>query len=292
MGRLQLRDRRLIAIYAQHDGKTEKQIVALGFARQQVRLWKKVDFLAPDVDFADQLRVGRPHLLSDAMEDDVMTFLESDIPGVVAAAALKFKCSTSTIKRIADVRGEMVSRHVRVYVSEEHSKKRVTYSRSQKGEDHSKKCWVDHSLISVPPEPTRQRVWRAYGSKKPVPRAIRWKSKTSFLMLVAGCSKGVSKGLFAAQKVRSKKRKRGQANPGYRWETYTVNTEEMKEQLEELVFPFMEENDLDECILDNASCQDGLAPWIRKKGFKSPGFASARRNDPGGIPQIPLILIC
>jgi|SaaInl25SG_5_DNA_1037380.scaffolds.fasta_scaffold21583_1 hypothetical protein len=36
--------------------------------------------------------------------------------------------------------------------------------------------------------------------------------------------------------------------------------------------------------IDNASCQDGLKGWIEENGYKSPGFASARRKQPAGYP--------
>ena len=41
---------------------------------------------------------------------------------------------------------------------------------------------------------------------------------------------------------------------------------------------------LDELILDNASCEDGLKNWIEERGYNSRGFASARRKHPAGYP--------
>ena len=58
----------------------------------------------------------------------------------------------------------------------------------------------------------------------------------------------------------------------------------MRQDITEHVFPFMEEHGLTELILDNASCQDGLAQWIRDEGYSTPGFASLRRNHHGGYP--------
>jgi len=51
-----------------------------------------------------------------------------------------------------------------------------------------------------------------------------------------------------------------------------------------VVFPFMDEHHCDELIMDNASCQDGLRGFIESQGYKSPGFASARRKHEGGYP--------
>ena len=76
----------------------------------------------------------------------------------------------------------------------------------------------------------------------------------------------------------------GEETLGYRYETFTINEAGVKKQIQDEVFGFMEEKGLDELILDNASCQDGLKNWIEDNGYKSPGFASARRNHPGGYP--------
>ena len=76
----------------------------------------------------------------------------------------------------------------------------------------------------------------------------------------------------------------GKETLGYMWETLTVKEKDVKVQIEEEVFGFIDKNGLDELILDNASCQDGLKGWIEENGYKSPGFASARRKHPAGYP--------
>ena len=43
-------------------------------------------------------------------------------------------------------------------------------------------------------------------------------------------------------------------------------------------FGFMDKNGLDELILDNACCQDGLKGRIEGNGYKSPELANARRK--------------
>ena len=53
---------------------------------------------------------------------------------------------------------------------------------------------------------------------------------------------------------------------------------------DDYVFPFMEEEGLNELIMDNATCQDGLKEYIEDAGFKTPGFASARRHHERGYP--------
>ena len=58
----------------------------------------------------------------------------------------------------------------------------------------------------------------------------------------------------------------------------------VEEDLEDTIFPFMEEEGLEELIMDNASCQDGLRDFIEDAGYRSPGFASARRHHENGYP--------
>ena len=48
---------------------------------------------------------------------------------------------------------------------------------------------------------------------------------------------------------------------------------------------FMRKEGLEELILDNATCQDGLKDFIENAGFKTPGFACARKKHKGGYPQ-------
>ena len=40
----------------------------------------------------------------------------------------------------------------------------------------------------------------------------------------------------------------------------------------------MKEEGLEDLILDNAPCQDGLKDFIEDAGFKTPGFACTRRH--------------
>lgn len=284
MGRLSIGDRRLIAVHAQYGNKTFAWLRRKGFTQYQITRWKDVPFTAPDSAFADQARGSPPEALSEKQQRAVMRFLEKDEVGIVAKAAKKFKVSEATVRRIGNKFGGTVSCHYQVHISDAHAVKRVVYAKTQKGQNHSRKCWADHTKLTVPPEPHRHRVWRAHDSRKPVPVRKRWKSKTSFLMLLAGCETGLSKPVFAVEKKRRKRRKSGEETLGYRWETVTVDESLMKDQLEKEVFGFMDENNLNELILDNASCQDGIRSWIEDKGYKSPGFASARRNQPAGYP--------
>jgi hypothetical protein len=46
----------------------------------------------------------------------------------------------------------------------------------------------------------------------------------------------------------------------------------------------LDDQDLDELILDNASYPDSLRGWIVENGYQSPGFVSARRSHPHGYP--------
>ena len=94
----------------------------------------------------------------------------------------------------------------------------------------------------------------------------------------------LSEPFFAVNAVRRKNNtaygKRGQL----RYETYTVDQEIMELDLESNVFPFMDVHECDELIMDNASCQDGLRTFVESQGYKSPGFASARRKQTCGYP--------
>ena len=90
--------------------------------------------------------------------------------------------------------------------------------------------------------------------------------------------------MFSARKVRRKRHLNGAKTLGYRYETFTIDAADVKKQIQEEVFGFMDRHGLDELILDNASCQDGLRGWIEDSGYKSPGFASKRRDEPSGYP--------
>ena len=284
MPKLLIADRRLIAIHSQYGKKSNGWIIRQGFTRNQVRRWREVPMTASDADFSDTQRAGRPKILSAVQEKRLMKRLERDDPMCVARAAEEFGVSTFTVRKIGHELGDLLSRHLAIFVSDVHKVCRDLYSKDQLGQDHTVKCWGDHTLLQVPPEPVRQRVWRARDSIKPVPKAIRWKAKTTFLMFVAGCGTALSDPVFAVSKKRRKRRRAGERTPGYRWEVHTVDAAQMKEDLTETVFPFMEEQKLDELILDNAPCQDGLRSWIEEQGYKSPGFASKRRAQRNGYP--------
>ena len=103
-------------------------------------------------------------------------------------------------------------------------------------------------------------------------------------MFLAGCGQGLSKPVFSARKVQRKRHLNGAKTLGYRYETFTIDAAGVKKQIQEEVFGFMDRHGLDELILDNASCQDGLRGWIEDSGYKSPGFASKRRDEPSGFP--------
>jgi len=110
------------------------------------------------------------------------------------------------VRRIGNKFGGTVSCHFQVHISDVHATKRVAYARVQKGQDHSRKCWADHTKLTVPPEPNRHRVWRAHDSRKPVPVRKRWKSKTSFLMLfkvlfAEACPKTIPEAVRVATKI-------------------------------------------------------------------------------------------
>ncbi len=282
--KLTVQERRRIACLKQFEGLTFKQIVAHGYTKFQVSRWQDVDATGSDVLFLDAARCGKPPALTDALKRRVMRRLEKDDIACVAQAALQFGISKSTVRRIGNELGGQVSRHKEVFVSVPHRVKRKVYATGEKGEDHTKTCWVDHMEVTIPCEPVRQRVWRTRGSRKPVPRALRWKSKIKFLVMVGVCAAAISGPVCAVQKVRRKRRLDGSATLGYRWEIYTIDQAQMESDLEQHIFPFMKDHGLTKLVLDNASCQDGLAQFIRDNGYDTPGFASARRNHPGGYP--------
>jgi hypothetical protein len=138
------------------------------------------------------------------------------------------------------------------------------------------KCWADHTLLTVPLEPNRHRVWRVHNSKKPLPTKKRWKSKTN---VPDRCGQTLSKLVFSARKVRRKRCLNGEKTLGYRYETFAIDEDGVKKQIEEIAFDFMAEEDATHPV-----CQDGLRGWIEEKGYRSPGFASAPRDHANGYP--------
>jgi hypothetical protein len=104
-------------------------------------------------------------------------------------------------------------------------------------------------------------------------------------MFLAGCGQTLSQPVFQPERFETAKTRISH-------ETFTIDEDSVKKQIEEMVFEFMDEEDLDELILDNASCQDGLRGWIEENGYRSPGFASARRDHENGYPPNSLIACC
>jgi hypothetical protein len=72
---------------------------------------------------------------------------------------------------------------------------------------------------------------------------------------LAGCGKALARPVFSAQKDRRKRHLNGEKTLGYRWETFTIGENEVKEHIEEMVFDFMDKQDLNELILDNVTGQ-------------------------------------
>jgi hypothetical protein len=94
-------------------------------------------------------------------------------------------------------------------------------------------------------------------------------------MFLAGCGQTLSKPVFSVRKVRRKRRLNGEKTLGYRYETFPIDEDSVKKQIEEMVFDFMDEEDLDELILDNASCQDGLRGSLKKMAIVDPIWRSS-----------------
>ena len=284
MSRLTIPERRMVAIEMQIL-KTSSKTLHKKYGRFAADRWKNVDCCALDQAFSDAPRAGRPPILNENEQKAVMKRLERDLPNPIEDCVEHFGISESTVWRIGHSLGDLVSRDYSVHISEKHCTLRVEYSESQLGSDHSKKAWFDHTVLQIPPEPTRQKVWRAKNSTKPVPRALRRKNKTRFLMGLTGAGDGtLSDPFFCVNAVRRKRNTKHGKKGGLRYEVYTVDQDMMEIDLENEIFPFMVEHGCDELILDNASCQDGLRDFIESKGFKTPGFASARRQDKNGFP--------
>ena len=87
-----------------------------------------------------------------------MRFLEKDEIGIVQKAAKRFDIAPTTVRRIGNKLGRTVSCHYQVHISEIHATKRVAYADKQLGQDHFRKCWADHTKLTVPPEPNRHRL--------------------------------------------------------------------------------------------------------------------------------------
>ena len=155
MVKLSVSQRRLIAVHVQYGEKKFAWLLRQGFSKFQIIRWRDVPFTAPDAEFADKA-CGRPvSKLPESDERKLMRFLEKDEIGIVQKAAKKFDIAPTTVRRIGNKLGRTVSCHYQVHISEIHATKRVAHADKQLGQDHFRKCWADHTKLTVPPEPNR-----------------------------------------------------------------------------------------------------------------------------------------
>ena len=237
-------------------------------------------YLAPDTEFSDAPREGRPPVLTQTQQQAVMNRLERDLPDAIPEAARHFGVSETTIWRIGHSLGDLVSRDYAVHVSEDHCRLRVNYAKSQLGTDHTKQSWFDHTVGgSTRSTGTKSLASQNFSQTGPT-RFETKKQNTAFDGVDRGwCS---LRAIFAVQAV-CRKRNTSRGRKGQlRYETYTVDGELMEIDLETHIFPFMEKHGSEELIMDNASCQDGLKDFIERKGFESPGFPFVRRQQENG----------
>lgn len=284
-----LSERRLIASRFQVGGWSQAKLIKEGSCRKQVRLWKNVPCDAPDSAFADGQRSGRPKKFfktKAAAKKMVKTHLEKDSARVVRLTAEKKKCSPSTIRRAAHTVAELKKPDSSIFLNANAEKKREEFCDARLGKDHSRTCWIDHTCLDIPPRPLTSQVWRLLDSEKEVPKIPRYKKRTSMQMLCAGCAEGISGPTFSAREVPCKRRRKGEAELGTRWETFKLDEHEVRRELKAIVLPFMKKHKLNVLDMDNAGVFIAQRDFLKEQKVDTVGFASLTIRDPdkGGHP--------
>lgn len=279
-----VRQRRQVAALSQLQGMSQRKIAAkLSCTKTFVERWCNVDYLAADSEFADKRR-RKATKLTVKQRKRAAKYLEKDTRHVVVNAAAAAGVSRATMYRIANSECDKMKCDTEVLLTDNTVKRRKEFSLSEIGGDHSLNAYADHTIVEVPPLSSQKHVWRLKGSTKEVPKRIKFKNRTKMMVYAASSLLGNSPAMFNVQKRRCKKRRRGESILRYRYETYNISAAEVKEDLEETVFPWMKKLGLTKLYLDNAPCQDGLRQFIEDAGVASPGFASLRRGHAGGFP--------
>lgn len=283
MSRLTPNQRREIAGLHQAGGLSARAIAERGFHKSAVQRWMNVDFTGIDDLFTDKARP--PHYkFSPAVRRAVGRDLEADKRNIARATAEKRGMCKSTVYNIAKEECVKVAVTSAVVLDSRQKGCRSAYAKDLKGRNQELIAWGDHLLVEVPPMSRQREVFRTHGSTKPVPKPKRFKQRTSFLIYLFACSKGIAPPICEVRKRRLKRRRNGESTLGYTWQVERVNQARIEQHLTKKVFPWMEEQKLDELVLDNAPCQDQLRSFIEAAGVKSRGFASKRVDDRGGFP--------
>ncbi len=146
--------------------------------------------------------------------------LETDRAGAVELASEKHACTAQTIRNTAHRVGGLIKPDSGVIMDEQACLRRVQFADARLGKNHQKTCWVDHTYLDIPPRRLTAAVWRADDSKKHVPFLPRYKKRTSMQMYLAAGICGFATPTFSAERVRCKRRRTGESELGYRWETH------------------------------------------------------------------------
>ena len=255
----------------------------LNVSKNAVLRWWEVPWDAADTAFAESTGRGRKMKKTDAQQRSACKKLEKDTKGVVRRVAADIGVSKSTMYTYAHRQCDKKRRATEVLLTPNTKRKRLEYATSKVGSDHSATAFADHTLLTIPPQSHGSTVWRLKGSTKPVAKRLKFKRRSTMMVLFACSGNSVSPPCFNVRRVRLKRRRPGEATLGYRWEKFNINADAGKKDLKHTIFPWMREKKLKELVLDNAGCQDGLRQFIEEEGFTSPGFGGMRRDHSSGF---------
>lgn len=269
---------------SQYGGLSVRAIAKeLSVNKKSVIKWKSVPMDGVDCGFKDSSRANNAVKFSDGEKEKAAELLERDCRGVVRVTAEDTGMSKNTVYRVAEKYCTSVPVVSTIEFTEREEGKREDFAEDWESKDASKVCFVDHTVVYLPPTTANHRVFRRHASRKPVPTTRRYKKPQAVLVLIMACSTGI-RPVAEVHKRRLKRKRAGEENYGFTWEKLKVNAERMKTHLVEAIFPFMRQNGLTTVFFDNAPCQQNLRPFIEEHGFKSPGFAAIRVDDECGFP--------
>ena len=265
---------------------------ALNVSLPFVRKWRHADMSNPK-SFQDKARSGRPRIISGAKISDFKRQIEKDGPGNIKRVTEVFDISRSTTQRtIRRLKGRKKSNKKKLILIDRDTKKRLLYAKKRINQNFKKWTMFDDKAFQIPPDPPHIHTCPQYrfpGSKKKVISYKTKKSKTKIMMFVGTNYYGKSKPVF---NVKKKRRKNGR---GYRYETFSLNTQTTLQRLNDVVFPFMKSTNSNVLVLDNATCQankkviDAINshPTIRSVGFQSELLKAELRSEKGFPPSSP-----
>ena len=251
--------RQQIAILWQIGKKTVRQIQRrMKVSEATVNRWKNVPFSDPD-NFADKPRSGRKFKITELQQAKFQKSIEKEGYGNIKQTAIKFKISRRTvINTIKRLGGKIQANKKVISLSDRDVTKRLQFALSNQNEDFKKWSWFDDKSLEVPsPPPNSQNCpqYRFPGSRK-TRRVFKTQKKIIKVMTFVGVNyQGKSEPIFNVKKIKMKRPRKSDGVVGYRYETFTVNTEIFLDRLQNMVIPFMMSTNSTKLALDNAPCQ-------------------------------------